>query len=69
MVSFLSYQDWSAYQRSAPQVQHSRALLQQIEQTLSSVRDAESGQRGFVLTGNPEYLGAYNAAVTAFPPS
>ncbi len=67
VVSFLSYQDWSAYQRSAPQVQHSRTLLQQIEQTLSSVRDAETGQRGFVLTGNPEYLNAYNAAVTALP--
>jgi PAS domain S-box-containing protein len=67
VVSFLSYQDWSAYQRSAPQVQHSRALLQQIEQTLSSVRDAESSQRGFVLTGNPEYLEAYNAAVGTLP--
>ena len=29
-VSFLSYQDWSAFQRSAPQVQHSRELLQEI---------------------------------------
>ncbi len=66
-VSFLSYQDWSAFQRSAPQVQHSRALLQQIEQALSSVKDAESGQRGFVLTGNPDYLDAYNAALSALP--
>ncbi len=66
-VSFLSYQDWWAFQRSAPQVQHSRALLQQIEQALSSVKDAESGQRGFVLTGNPDYLDAYNAALSALP--
>ena len=66
-VSFLSYQDWTAFQRSAPQVQHGRALLQQIDQTLSSIRDAESGQRGFVLTGNPEYLDAYNAAVNDLP--
>ena len=67
MVSFLSYQDWTAYQRSAPQVQHSRALLQQIEDTLTSIRDAESGQRGFVLTGDPEYLDAYDASVAALP--
>jgi PAS domain S-box-containing protein len=66
-VSFLSYQDWSAYQGSAPQVQHSRALLQLIEDTLSSVRDAETGQRGFLLTGDPQYLDAYNAAVNALP--
>jgi PAS domain S-box-containing protein len=67
VVSFLSYQDWSAFQRSAPQVQHSRALLQQIEQTISSVKDAETGQRGFVLTGNSEYLEVYDRAVAALP--
>jgi PAS domain S-box-containing protein len=67
VVTFLSYQDWSAFQRSAPQVQHSRALLQQIEQVLTSIRDAETGQRGFVLTGNPEYLEVYNHAASALP--
>jgi PAS domain S-box-containing protein len=67
VVAFLSYQDWSAFQRSAPQVQHSRALLQQIEQVLTSIRDAETGQRGFVLTGNPEYLAVYNQAASALP--
>ncbi len=56
VVAFFSYQDWSAFQRSAPQVQHSRTLLEQLELVLSSIRDAETGQRGFVLTGNPEYL-------------
>jgi PAS domain S-box-containing protein len=67
VVSFLSYQDWSAFQRSAPQVQHSRALLQQLDQVLSSVKDAETGQRGFVLTGNPEYRQVYDQAITALP--
>lgn len=67
VVSFLSYQDWSAFQRSAPQVIHSRTLLQQIEDTLASIRDAESGQRGFVLTGDAEYLDSYNSAVAALP--
>lgn len=66
-VTFLSYQDWSAFQRSAPLVQHNRQLLQQVEDTMSSIRDAESGQRGFLLTGDPEYLEAYNAAVGALP--
>ncbi|HTB16746.1 MAG TPA: CHASE3 domain-containing protein [Bryobacteraceae bacterium] len=67
VVTVFSYQDWTAFQRSAPQVQHSRALLQQIEQTLSSIKDAETGQRGFVITGNPEYLEVYSAAVAALP--
>jgi PAS domain S-box-containing protein len=67
VVSFLSYQDWTAYQSSAPQVTHSRQLLQLVEDTLSSVRDSESSQRGFVLTGDPQYLDAYHAAVAALP--
>lgn len=67
IVSLLSYRDWSAFQRSAPQVQHSRALLQQIEQVLSSMKDAESSQRGYLLTGDPVYLDTYQAAVTALP--
>jgi PAS domain S-box-containing protein len=66
-VTFLSYRDWSAFQRSAPQVQHSRLLLQQVEDCMSSIRDAESGQRGFLLTGDPQYLDSYNAAIQALP--
>ena len=67
IVSFVSYRDWEVFQRSAPQVQHSRALLQQVEQVLSSTKDAETGQRGFVLTGNPEYRRTYDQAVAALP--
>jgi len=66
-VTILSYQDWAAFQRSAYQVQHSRQLLQQVEDTMSSIRDAESGQRGFLLTGDSEYLDTYSAAVGALP--
>jgi len=67
IVSFVSYQDWTAFQRSAPQVQHSRALLQEVEQVLSYAKDAEDGQRGFVLTGDPQYLDTYNTAIVALP--
>jgi CHASE3 domain sensor protein len=68
-VSLLSYQDWAAFQRSAPQVQHSREVLEQIEQVLAYVRDAESSQRGFLLTGNPEYLEPYKTAIRSLPGS
>ena len=42
-------------------------LLQEIEQVLSAVKDAETGQRGFVLTGDPEYLEEYNTAIANLP--
>lgn len=34
-----------------------------LHETLTLVVDAETGQRGFLLTGNEEYLTPYNAAV------
>jgi PAS domain S-box-containing protein len=66
-ASFLSYQEWSAYQRSRPQILHTRAVLEQIGQVVTHTTDAETGQRGFVLTGNPEYLQVYNQSVASLP--
>ena len=36
--------------------------LTQIERVLSSVENAETGQRGYLLTGDPAYLKPYEAA-------
>lgn len=36
--------------------------ISQIERTLSVIKDAESGQRGFLLTGDETYLVPYQAA-------
>jgi PAS domain S-box-containing protein len=66
-ASFLSYQQWSAYQHSRPHILQTRAVLEQIGQALTQTTDAETGQRGFVLTGNPEYLQVYNQAITSLP--
>jgi PAS domain S-box-containing protein len=45
-------------------VAHTQEVLASLERTLSLLKDAETGQRGFVLTGEERYLGPYNAAVT-----
>jgi len=39
-----------------------RILIGQLADTLSTIKDAETGQRGFLLTGKDEYLAPYNAA-------
>jgi signal transduction histidine kinase len=36
---------------------------------VTTVRNAESGQRGYLLTGDPKYLDAYNIAVNAIVPT
>src|SRR5215470_4842576 len=37
--------------------------MTQLERVLSGVEATESGQRGYILTGRPNYLADYEAAV------
>jgi diguanylate cyclase (GGDEF)-like protein len=44
------------------QVSHLRIEVDALQSYLSAVEDAETGQRGFLLTGNEKYLAPYDAA-------
>jgi len=46
-------------------VLRSNDLLLALDNVLSLVKDAESGQRGYVITGDPQYLAPYRAAVAS----
>jgi signal transduction histidine kinase/CheY-like chemotaxis protein/CHASE3 domain sensor protein len=48
-------------------ISHSHEVIVALEKALSSAQDAETGQRGFLLTGNESYLEPYNAAVADLP--
>ncbi len=40
---------------------HTEAILAEAQDVLSALQDAESGQRGYLLTGRTEYLATYDA--------
>ena len=40
----------------------------ELSQTESLLKDAETGQRGFLYTGDPKYLGPYDLAITQIEP-
>ncbi|MBF2003892.1 MAG: PAS domain S-box protein [Chlorogloeopsis fritschii C42_A2020_084] len=40
-------------------VQHTHKVLTQLESTLSTLEDAENGQRGYLITGDTSYLESY----------
>lgn len=40
-------------------------FLKQVDALLSGLKDAETGQRGYLLTGEPEYLRPYTASLSA----
>ena len=46
-------------------VESAWSTLGEVESTLSALKDAETGQRGYLLTGDPSYLGTYEHGVTA----
>ncbi len=51
----------------AGSVRKSDEILAAIDETQARLRDAEASLRGYLLTGNPTYLGDYGGAVNALP--
>jgi PAS domain S-box-containing protein len=49
-------------------VQHTQQVLLQISQTQTFIDDAETGQRGYLYTGDPRYLPPYDRAVIELQP-
>ncbi|HTE11913.1 MAG TPA: response regulator, partial [Chitinophagaceae bacterium] len=47
---------------SAALVNHTNAVAQKLEQTISVMKDAETGQRGFLITGKDEFLEPYTGS-------
>ena len=49
-------------------VAHTRQALYELAQTESLLKDAETGQRGFLYTGDPKYLTPYSEAASQVQP-
>jgi len=52
---------------NAARVEHTYEVLLAIEELLSSVKDAETGQRGYVITGADHYLEPYHGELLLIP--
>src|SRR5215210_4264792 len=60
LVSFAATRDLLASQAN---VAHTNQVIAQLEAILSTVKDAETGQRGYLITGELAYLEPYQSAV------
>ncbi len=56
-----------ALEDSQQWVSHTHEVIAQIELVLGSARDAETGSRGYILTGQQRFLEPYNAAQQKLP--
>ena len=70
----LAWAGWTAEQRSheaaaaAGWVTHTYEVIDGLQTVLSSLKDAETGQRGFLLVGQESYLEPYTRAVSHIGP-
>jgi PAS domain S-box-containing protein len=62
MVARLSYGALKDTVSSAERVVNTREVVEHLQTLLSIMQDAETGQRGFALTGDESYLRPYNKA-------
>ena len=67
LIAFFSWQSSTERADAANRVSHTLTVLEQLEALLSNLKDAESGQRGYLLTGAERYLEPYAAARAAIP--
>ena len=68
LIAFLSYRSFQQRAEGARLVAHTLEVTAHLEVLLSTFQDAETGQRGFLLTGDEHYLEPYDHAAVTFEP-
>jgi len=61
----VAYFNFQTLKADSALVVHSGDTLTALEDVLSTVKDAETGQRGYLLTGKDSYLDPYDVALRA----
>jgi methyl-accepting chemotaxis protein len=61
-VGAVSYDSTIKLIESAGWVQHTREMVDGLDELLSGLKDAETGERGYVITGEERYLEPYQGA-------
>ncbi len=62
VAAFLSYSRVKQFEASTDAVVHTSIIKNNLSEILSRLKDAETGHRGYLLTGDTIFLGPYNGA-------
>jgi len=57
------FRDWVQYRQASADAGHTRGILDSVQRLFSTIQDAETGQRGYLLTGEDKYLEPYYLAI------
>jgi len=66
LLGGITYRDMAAARAAAQEVDHTYTVLEKLDEVFSALKDAEAGQRGYVITGKKEYLDPYYKATRKF---
>jgi signal transduction histidine kinase len=61
-IGLLTYQNGQQYANTNKWVSHTHEVLYQLEKVMVSAVDAETGERGYIITGDTMYLEPFNAS-------
>jgi methyl-accepting chemotaxis protein len=67
VIGTIAYRSINSLVNASRMVTHSHEVKEHIADLLSLLKDAETGQRGFVITGEDSYLEPYVAALDRIP--
>src|SRR5258708_33219941 len=62
-VGWQSYQNTARFAEASEGRKHTYEVLRNLDETVARLVDAETGQRGYLLTGDEAYLEPYRAAI------
>ena len=64
----IAYSNVQSLEESNRRIVQTHVAIVALDELLSRVQDAETGQRGFLLTGTESYLGPYQSSLAAIAP-
>jgi len=67
MVGANSYRNTLLLSRNSKAISHTYEVMLLLENILSLLKDAETGQRGYLITGSEPYLAPYQTALSRLP--
>jgi signal transduction histidine kinase len=65
--AWFAFRAVNALFQSEQLVEHTWQVIYQVERIMGSAKDAETGTRGFIITGDDSYLQPYQAALSGIP--
>jgi len=67
LISFVTFYSVDQFENSSRRVEHTHLVIKQINQVASDAKDAESAQRGYLITSDESFLQEHHDVVINFP--